>query len=133
MISLNSRLTFAVCMAAASYLALSLNLPHGQAFAQSSNLPPVTVDAPEPRAAPASSSTCAARQQARGLRGRTQRAAGAGAATSAPAPASAVQNVRPGQDPRGPIDGYVANRSMTGTKTNTPWIENTAGIVGCWA
>ena len=127
MISLNSRLTFAVCMAAASYLALSLNLPHGQAFAQSSNLPPVTVDAPKPRAAPASSRP-ARRAASSGVARRTQRAAGAGAATSAPAPASALQNVRPGQDPRGPINGYVAERTLTGTKTNTPIMETPQAI-----
>jgi len=26
-----------------------------------------------------------------------------------------------GRDPRGPINGYVADRSLTGTKTNTPF------------
>jgi len=68
MISLNSRLAYAVCMAAASYLALSLNLPHGQALAQSSNLPPVTVDAPKrgPRLLRAGLRDA---QQARGGRG----------------------------------------------------------------
>ena len=40
---ISCRFTFAVGMAAASYLALSLISPQGQALAQSSNLPPVTV------------------------------------------------------------------------------------------
>jgi iron complex outermembrane receptor protein len=31
-------------------------------------------------------------------------------------------------DPRGPIDGYVAGRSMTGTKTNTPIMETPQAI-----
>ena len=127
MISLNSRLTYAVCMAAASYLALSLNLPHGQALAQSGNLPPVTVDAPKPRTAPASSRPTR-RAASSGVARRTQRTAGAGAATSAPAPASALQNIRPGQDPRGPINGYVAERTLTGTKTNTPIMETPQAI-----
>ena len=126
MISLNSRFTFAVCMAAASYLALSLNSPHGQALAQSSNLPPVTVDAPKQRAAPPSSST-SRRSANSGFSRRTQRGAGAGSTTSAP-PTRAVQNFRPGQDPRGAINGYVAERTLTGTKTNTPIMETPQAI-----
>ncbi len=35
-----------------------------------------------------------------------------------PAPASAP--VSAPEDPKGPIDGYVATRSLAGTKTNTP-------------
>ena len=127
MISLNSRLTYAVCMAAASYLAFSPDLPHGQALAQSGDLPPVTVDAPKPRTAPASSRPTR-RAASSGVARRTQRTAGAGVATSAPAPASALQNIRPGQDPRGPINGYVAERTLTGTKTNTPIMETPQAI-----
>jgi iron complex outermembrane receptor protein len=39
-----------------------------------------------------------------------------------------TQNVRPGQDPRGPVNGYVADRSLTGTKTNTPLMETPQSI-----
>ena len=39
-----------------------------------------------------------------------------------------MQNVRPGQDPRGPINGYVAERTLTGTKTNTPIMETPQAI-----
>ena len=127
MISRNNRLTYAVYLTAASYLALSMSLPEGQAFAQSSNLPPVTVDAPKPRATTPSSSA-PRRSASSGVSRRTQRAAGAGAATSAPAPASTLQNVRPGQDPRGAINGYVAERTLTGTKTNTPIMETPQAI-----
>jgi len=126
MISRNNRLTYAVYLTAASYLALSMSFPQGQAFAQSSNLPPVTVDAPKPRATPPSSSA-SRRSASSGVSRRTQRGAGAGATTSAPA-TPAVQNVRPGQDPRGAINGYVAERTLTGTKTNTPIMETPQAI-----
>ena len=129
MISRNNRLTYAVYLTAASYLALSMSFPQGQAFAQSSNLPPVTVDAPKPRAAPPSSSA-PRRSASSGVSRRTQRGAGAGATTSAPA-TPAVQNVRPGQDPRGAINGYVAERTLTGTKTNTPIMETPQAISVC--
>lgn len=36
--------------------------------------------------------------------------------------------MRLGQDPRGPINGYVAERSLTGTKTNTPLMETPQAI-----
>jgi iron complex outermembrane receptor protein len=127
MISLNNRFTCLVGVATASYLAFSTYLPQGQAFAQSGNLPPVTVDAPKPRTAPAASRPTR-RAASSGAARRTQRTAGAGVATSAPAPASTLQNVRPGQDPRGPINGYVAERTLTGTKTNTPIMETPQAI-----
>ena len=36
--------------------------------------------------------------------------------------------MKPGQDPRGPINGYVAERSLTATKTNTPLMETPQSI-----
>ncbi|SDS23527.1 iron complex outermembrane recepter protein [Bradyrhizobium canariense] len=51
-----------------------------------------------------------------------QRAARTAAAPARPS-APGRQNVQAGQDPRGPINGYVATRSLTGTKTNTPLME----------
>ena len=39
-----------------------------------------------------------------------------------------TQDVQPGRDPRGPINGYVADRSLTGTKTNTPLMETPQSI-----
>jgi iron complex outermembrane recepter protein len=36
--------------------------------------------------------------------------------------------VQRGQDPRGPINGYVAERSLTGTKTDTPLMETPQAI-----
>ena len=43
-------------------------------------------------------------------------------------PARNTQNVQRGQDPRGPINGYVAERSLTGTKTDTPLMETPQAI-----
>jgi iron complex outermembrane recepter protein len=126
-ISLNKQLMRAVCMTAASYLALSVTLLQQQAFAQSSNLPPVTVDAPKQRAATPASSNTSRRSTSSGVSRRAQRGAGTATAPSAP-PTVAVQNVRPGQDPRGPINGYVAERTLTGTKTNTPIMETPQAI-----
>jgi iron complex outermembrane receptor protein len=42
--------------------------------------------------------------------------------------ASGRGTATPGSDPRGPINGYVATRSMTGTKTNTPIMETPQAI-----
>ncbi len=45
------------------------------------------------------------------------------------APAGAVVVAsRPKEDPRGPIDGYVAKRTLTSTKTDTPLIETPQSI-----
>ncbi len=49
------------------------------------------------------------------------------AAPSRPS-APGQQNIQAGQDPRGPINGYVADRSLTGTKTNTPIMETPQAI-----
>ena len=110
----------------------SLCLFAGSAFAQqgsgasSSNLPPVTVDAPKPRAA-ASGASRPTRRTATTASRRGQDQAQTAAASSA-SPARGTQNVGPGQDPRGPVNGYVADRSLTGTKTNTPLMETPQAI-----
>ncbi|MDB5515354.1 MAG: ligand-gated channel [Tardiphaga sp.] len=93
------------------------------AFAQQSNsaasqdgakpLPPVVVSAPEPRR----------RASATPSRPRAARSA-ATAARSAPKPAAAVVV----ENPRGAVNGYVAGRSMAGTKTNTPIMETPQAI-----
>ena len=49
-------------------------------------------------------------------------------ATAPGRPARNTQNVQRGQDPRGPINGYVADRAMTGTKTDTPIKETPQAI-----
>ena len=43
-------------------------------------------------------------------------------------PAAAIVAARPKEDPRGPIDGYVAKRTLTSTKTDTPLIETPQSV-----
>jgi iron complex outermembrane receptor protein len=105
------------------------------AFAQSattarpsSDLPPVSVDAPKERRARATPST-AVRSGAAATRTAARRTrSGAPAAEAAANQASSRGATAPGTDPRGPINGYVATRSMTGTKTNTPINETPQAI-----
>ncbi len=55
--------------------------------------------------------------------------AGGNAATGRTVPGPPVAGGRPlREDPRGPVDGYVATRSATATKTNTPLIETPQSI-----
>jgi iron complex outermembrane receptor protein len=118
----------------ASTSIVCLSLFAGAASAQESsgrgvsngNLPPVTVDAPKPRAHVPGPSKPARRAASAGTR-RGQRQEQATTAPSA-SPSRSTQNVRPGQNPRGPVNGYVADRSMTGTKTNTPLMETPQSI-----
>jgi iron complex outermembrane receptor protein len=108
-----------VALAAASAL-VSMN----SAFAQQSNsagsqdgakpLPPVVVSAPEQRRRATSATPS---------RPRAARSA-ATAARSAPKPAAAVAV----ENPRGAVNGYVAGRSMAGTKTNTSIMETPQAI-----
>ena len=88
------------------------------------NLPPLTVDAPKQR--PAQSGPSKPSRLANSGTRRSQRRQ----ATVAPSalPARGAQNDQSRQDPRGPINGYVAERSMTGTKTNTPLMETPQSI-----
>jgi iron complex outermembrane receptor protein len=104
--------------AAASALVLWPQAP----FAQSSSsppqsgaqsLPPVVVAAPEVRRRAASS-------EQRRTRRATQTAQ-----SSKPPPQRAAGFV---ESPRGAIQGYVAGRSMAGTKTNTPIMETPQSI-----
>ncbi|WP_456620228.1 TonB-dependent siderophore receptor [Bradyrhizobium sp. P5_C12] len=88
-------------------------------FAQSSpqsgatNLPPVTVAAPEQR-----------RRAATTAPRRAQRSAQS-ANSQKPQP---QRNVGFVETPRGPVHGYVANRSSSGTKTNTPIMETPQSV-----
>ena len=100
----------------------------GEAAAQSS-LPPVTVDAPRARtpertqqttttSAPRSRAANRARQENRNVTAVPQ-------ASDSNAP-TRIEN------PQGPVNGYVANRTLTGTKTNTPLreIPQSVSVVG---
>jgi iron complex outermembrane receptor protein len=91
--------------------------------AANSDLPPVVVNAPKSRSATSAPSNSTRRAASSGASSRSNREARTAAAPSRPA-----RNVRPGQDPRGPINGYVADRSLTGTKTDTLLMETPQAI-----
>jgi iron complex outermembrane recepter protein len=76
-------------------------------------LPPVTVAAPEARRAAAPAPR------------RTQRRAAQAASERKPQPQREVGFV---ETPRGPVHGYVANRSASGTKTNTPIMQTPQSV-----
>ncbi|KJC42377.1 ligand-gated channel [Bradyrhizobium sp. LTSP885] len=112
------RLLRIAASATASALAL---LPHSS-LAQSTTsppqsgaqaLPPVVVASPEAR-----------RRATTGPQRRVQRTAQP-ASSRKPPP---VRNVGFVESPRGPIQGYVANRSSSGTKTNTPIMETPQSV-----
>jgi iron complex outermembrane recepter protein len=92
------------------------------------DLPPVNVEAPKQRPARNVSSTAGRSSTAskRSVARRTQTPPAV--ADSASQSNGSKQNAAPGTDPRGAINGYVATRSMTGTKTNTPIMETPQAI-----
>jgi len=115
----------AICMSAVSYLALTINGPssvQAQTVESSSTLPAVTVDAPKPqmkrRAAtrPSSRARSASRNIARNR--------GAEQATQAN-PANGRGFV---EHANGPVQGYSASRSATGTKTDSPILTTPQSI-----
>jgi hypothetical protein len=77
--------------------------------AESQQLPPVVVAAPEKRA------TATAQRRS------PRRAQSAASRSSKPQPKREASAVA--ENPRGAIRGYVAGRSMAGTKTNTPIMQ----------
>jgi iron complex outermembrane receptor protein len=108
------------CLYAVSGLALILPTDIAQA---QSTLPAVTVDAPQQRVRPAASRPAqrasSGSRAARGNRAvRTPRAA----------PVAAATNPNAGERAGGPVVGFVATRSGTGTKTDTPLIETPQSI-----
>ena len=109
-----------ICLGAVSGLALSL--PTGVALAQSS-LPPVTVDAPQERARPSAAQP--SRRAATTRAARVNRAARASQAAPAATPSGAGAG---GERANGPVREFVATRSGTATKTDTPLIETPQSI-----
>ncbi|MET0677844.1 MAG: TonB-dependent siderophore receptor [Bradyrhizobium sp.] len=91
--------------------------------AQSSNLPPVTIDPPQQRTAPRA---VPARRAATARRGTAARRARNPDVAAGAAPAAAVTAAR--ETAYGRVDGYVASRSAAGTKTDTPLIETPQSI-----
>ena len=100
-----------------------------QSFAQSTNsagatpLSPVVVDSPQQKRATA---TRPARTRGSASRARSTTARAAPAATTAPAP-NTGSGARQ-ESAWGPVQGYVATRSGTATKTDTPLIETPAAV-----
>jgi len=116
-------------MAAASWVVLgaassSAALAQDASKPDAGALPPVTVESPKARNAPANSTTSSRRAAASSKRSAKR--------TNSTEQAAQSNQSRGGgqkfQEPRGPINGYVADRSMTGTKTNTPLMETPQSI-----
>ncbi|MCS3895684.1 iron complex outermembrane receptor protein [Bradyrhizobium japonicum USDA 38] len=110
------RMLRSVVLATASAFAVVPQASLAQSSAQggAQNLPSVTVDAPETRRrAPAAAVRRAARPSVQS------------AASRRPVQ---QRNVGFVETPRGPVNGYVANRSSSGTKTNTPIMETPQSV-----
>jgi iron complex outermembrane receptor protein len=118
------QLARAVCLGAASCVALSLD-SSTEVHAQSAPtaLPPVTIDSPQQQAA---RRTQRARSTARtGAPRRANAGAGSQQARTAAVPNAPGRTV---ESAWGHIDGFVATRSGTGTKTDTPLIETPQAV-----
>lgn len=101
--------------------AIGLSIEAAPAQAQSQSLPPVNVEAPKP---PAARRTQPARRPV-ARRATTTRQA------TAPAQRETVQSDSHGyvgQRGLGPVDGYLANDSVTATKTDTPLLTTPQSI-----
>ena len=119
-------LASAVSMAVLAFMGNGANAQQNPSDTSADQLPPVVVHAPKsPTASVPSRRT--QRSASSGPSRRTQRAARTAAAPNRPQ-GQGPQNTQLGQDPRGPINGYVAERSLTGTKTNTPIMETPQAI-----
>jgi iron complex outermembrane receptor protein len=104
-----------VCLGTVSIVALSIGLPD-DAFAQSSELPTVTVTAPKLQAARRA-------QPTRRARPRPAPAAPSQLTSSRPGPAVV------GERGTGPaLHGYVAQQSVTATKTDTPLLTTPQAV-----
>ena len=114
--SIRFRTLRALCLGAVSGLALAL--PTG-ALAQSSALPPVTVDAPQQRARPAAAAP---------RRASTARATRSNRAARAPQAAPVAAAAGRAETGSSPVQGYLATVSGTGTKTDTPLNQTAQSI-----
>lgn len=100
----------------------SLVVPLGSVEAQT-QIPAVTVDAPAQRARPA-----AVAPSRRGAAARTSRVNRRSPAQQAAPTQSASSNGATGERANGPVRGFVATRSGTATKTDTPLIETPQSV-----
>lgn len=110
-----------LCLGAASTLALSINASR-DVHAQSA-LPPVTIDAPSPQARP--QATTPSRRAATRRATRPSRAARAPQTAPVASPSAGASTT---ERANGPVNGFVATRSGTATKTDTPIIETPQSI-----
>lgn len=100
----------------------SLAMPFGYAQAQT-EIPSVTVEAPAQRARPAAVTSSRRSAETRAARANRR----APAQQAAPAQ-SASSNGTTGERANGPVRGFVATRSGTATKTDTPLIETPQSV-----
>src|ERR1700743_1761652 len=126
--AVSSRTSFA---SAASIIILvcaasSANAQQNTGDTSSTELPPVVVHAPNAPKGPHADKPSQRSASSGGSRHTRRGTRTASAPSRSPAPSG--QSARVGQDPRGPINGYVAERTLTGTKTNTPIMETPQSI-----
>ncbi|MBR0705525.1 TonB-dependent siderophore receptor [Bradyrhizobium liaoningense] len=100
---------------------VALILPFGPVQAQT-QIPSVTVDAPAQRARPAANAV-----SRRSASTRTSRASRRAPAQQA-VPTQSASNGATGERAGGPVRGFVATRSGTATKTDTPLIETPQSV-----
>jgi iron complex outermembrane recepter protein len=108
--------------ALSAFLAAAATTGYATSSAAQTPLPSVTVDAPAPRV----QSRTAARSKRSAQP--TRRAATAPARGTEAARTETAASKGTFQQGNGPIQGYVAHRSLVGTKTNTPLLETPQSI-----
>ncbi len=111
----------ALCLSATSTLSVLAVTPALQA---QTSLPAVTVEAPKPRQA----RPAAVQPSQRAAANRARRASRTARAPQAAPIASPAADGAGGERAAGPVNGYVATRSGTGTKTDTPLIETPQSV-----
>ena len=125
-VSLRTALASAASIIILAFAGTDVNAQQNTSGTPSTELPPVVVHAPNaPKVSRADKPT---RQSSSSGASRRARHGTRTAAASSKPPAPAAQSAQVAQDPRGPINGYVAERSLTGTKTNTPIMETPQSI-----
>lgn len=107
------RIASALCFGAVGAVTFAVDCSTS-AIAQST-LPPVTVEAPKKKNTTPKQGAASSTSRSRTVV-RSRQAQRSGAPAVQPTPGAAGAGV---ENPQGPINGYVANRTLTGTKTNT--------------
>ena len=119
----------AICMGAVSYLALMIAGPSGASAqtaqtsqAPQATLPAVTVDAPKPQVRRRAAVRPSSRARS------TSRNVARNRGTEQAAQESVVNGRGRLERGTGPVDGYLAHQSVSGTKTDTPILETPQSI-----